>query len=128
MKEIQPADVAQPASNYALAVHLPAGGERLIIAGQVGNRADGTTADGFDAQMEQTYANVFAILREAGFAKTDLVRCVVYVTEPGRVAAYRDIRDRMLDGHRCPHTYIQVSGLAAPEWLCEVEAEAHKPA
>jgi len=127
MKEIQPTDVPKPGSNYAQAVVLPDGGQRLILAGQIGVRADGTVADGLEAQMEQAWANIMAILRDAGFTKEHLVRIVVYVTEPGKVGVYREVRDRVLGGHRCPNTFLEISGLATPDLKCEIEAEAQKP-
>ena len=127
MKEIQPADVPKPGSNYAQAVLLPAGGQRLILAGQIGVKPDGTVVQGIEGQMEQAWANVMAILREAGFTKEHIVRVVVYVTEPDRVGLYREVRDRVLAGHRCPNTFLEIAGLATPELKCEIEVEAQKP-
>jgi enamine deaminase RidA (YjgF/YER057c/UK114 family) len=66
------------------------------------------------------------VLQGAGFEKRHLVACRVYVTESGKVAIYRAVRDRVLDGHMCANTYLQISGLAAPEFLVEIEAEAVK--
>jgi enamine deaminase RidA (YjgF/YER057c/UK114 family) len=129
MKTINPDTIAKPASNYAHGtVHDYAGGQRLIISGQVGNRLDGTLEDGLEAQTERAFQNVFAVVEAAGFERRHLVRLVVYVTEPGRVAAYRETRDRLLEGHCCANTYIEVAGLAAPGWLVEIEAEAVKEA
>ena len=128
MKPINPVDVAKPASSYHQAVVVPAGGERLIISGQIGVRADGSVVAGLEGQMLQAWANIEAILREAGFAREHLTRIVVYVTVPGQVALYRTVRDRVLAGHKCANTYLEISGLATPDFLCEIEAEAQKPA
>ena len=35
-----------------------------------------------------------------------------------------EIAQSMLDGHRCANTYLEISALAAPEFLVEIEAEA----
>lgn len=126
MQRINPDDVIKPASQYSQAVLLPAGGERLIISGQIGVRTDGSIADGLEAQMEQAWANIFAILRAAGFEKHHLVRLVIYVTEPGQVGVYRKVRDKVLEGHLCANTYIEISGLAEAGMLCEIEGEAIK--
>lgn len=123
---IQPDTVVKPATPYAQAVHVPAGGERLIISGQIGVLPDGTIVEGLEAQLEQTWANIFALLEAADFAKTDLVRVFIYVTVPGQVGVYRVVRDRVFDGHLCANTYLEISGLASPELLCEIEAEAWK--
>ncbi len=127
MRVIQPDSVVKPASNYAQAVLLPAGGERLVISGQIGVRPDGSVAEGLEAQMEQAWTNIIELLHAAGFTKGHLVRIFVYVTVPGQVALYRAVRDRMLTGHLCANTYLEISGLASPEFLCEIEAEAQKP-
>ena len=39
----------------------------------------------------------------------------------------RQVRDTALQGHLCAATYLQVAGLASPEFLVEIEAEAVKP-
>lgn len=126
MKTINPETTAKPASNYAHGVVHPLSGERLIISGQVGNKPDGTMEEGLEAQTERAFQNVFAVLEAAGFEKHHLARLIVYVTEPGRVAVYRETRDRLLEGHCCANTYIEVPGLAAPGWLVEIEGEAIK--
>lgn len=126
MKAINPPAVVKPASNYAQAMHHKLGGERLVISGQLGLQPDGTLETGMEKQMERAWMNVFAIMQAAGFAKTDLVKAVVYVTQPGQTALYRAVRDRMLEGHTCANTYLQIAGLAAPEFLVEIEAEAVK--
>jgi 2-iminobutanoate/2-iminopropanoate deaminase len=38
--------------------------------------------------------------------------------------AYRQIRDRMLQGHAPASTYVIVAGLASPDFLTEIEIEA----
>lgn len=100
----------------------------MVISGQIGMTADGEIVDGLEAQMVQAWLNIFAILRAAGFEKEHLVRLNIYVTMPGQVGLYRAVRDRMLDGHLCANTYLEISGLAAPGLLCEIEGEAEKPA
>jgi enamine deaminase RidA (YjgF/YER057c/UK114 family) len=100
MKLFNPDATARPASNYSHGALIPAGAERLMIAGQVG------------------------IAPEAGMKKTDLVKVVVYVTQPDVTAAYRAIRDEVMEGHAPPMTYLVIAGLAAPGMLVEIEGEA----
>ena len=126
MKPINPATIVKPASNYAQAVIHANSGERLVISGQVGLAPDGTLETGTAAQMQRCWSNVFAVLAAAGFEPRHLVKCVVYVTEPGQTALYREVRDAALAGHVCAMTYVQVAGLAAPGFLVEIEAEAVK--
>lgn len=126
MKAINPENAPQPAARYAQAVVHGANAERLIISGQIGVTKDGTTLEGVKAQSEQCFTNIFAVLDGAGFKREHLVKLVMYVTQPGQTAVVREVRDRMLDGHLCCSTYIQVAGLAVPAWLVEIEAEAVK--
>jgi len=126
MRTINPTDIVKPASNYAQGVVHKAGAERVVVSGQLGLKPDGTLEAGLEAQMERAWSNVFGVLKAAGFEKRHLARCNVYVTQSGKVGVYREIRDRMLDGHTCANTYLQISGLAAPEFLVEIEAEAVK--
>ena len=65
-------------------------------------------------------------MRAGGFERQHLIRATIYVTVPGQVAVYRRVRDKMLEGHLCANTYIEISALAAPEFLVEIEAEAVK--
>ena len=74
--------------------------------------------------MERCRLNVFAILEEVGLAKSDLVKVTVFVTRSGVTGIYREIRDRMLEGHAPAATYVVISELATPELLVEIEAEA----
>lgn len=55
---------------------------------------------------------------------SDIVKIVVYDVAPGNVAAYRAVRDRMLNGHAPASTYVVVTKLASPDFLTEIEAEA----
>ncbi len=126
MQRINPDTVAKPASNYAHGIVHRAGAERLIISGQVGLRLDGTMAEGVEAQAEQAWRNVLNVAEAAGFGREHLARATTYVTEPGQVAVCRAVRDRVLEGHSCANTYLEVAGLAAPGWLVEIEAEAIK--
>ena len=126
MKTISPENIVKPASNYAQGVIHSAAAERIVISGQLGIKPDGTVEEGLEAQMERAWSNVFGVMAAAGFEKTQLIRATIYVTLPGQVSLYRKIRDRLLNGHLCANTYLEISALAAPEFLVEIEAEAVK--
>ena len=126
MKILNPETVVKPASNYAQGVVHGAGAERIVVSGQLGLRPDGTLEAGLEAQMERAWSNVFAVMAAGGFEREHLLRATIYITVAGQVAVYRKVRDRMLQGHRCANTYLEISALAAPEFLVEIEAEAVK--
>jgi enamine deaminase RidA (YjgF/YER057c/UK114 family) len=126
MKLLNPETVVKPASNYVQGVVHGATAERIVISGQLGLRPDGTLEVGLEAQMERAWSNLFAVMTAGGFDREHLIRATIYVTMTGQVAVYRKIRDRMLAGHLCANTYLEISALAAPEFLVEIEAEAVK--
>lgn len=126
MKFINPDTIVKPASKYSQAVKLKTAKRRLVISGQVGMKPDGTMETSTRAQMERAWTNLVAVLADAGFEKTHLVKITVFVTEPGQTGLYREIRDRALAGHCCAATYLQVAGLASPDMKVEIEAEAVK--
>ena len=123
---LNPSTVIAPASRYSQAVEHRLGGRRLVISGQLGLRPDGTLAEGLEAQMEVAWDNLVAILRDAGMGVNDLVKVTVYVTVPGSVGPFRTIRDAKLAGHAPACTYLEIAGLARPEFLVEIEGEAVK--
>ena len=125
-QSINPPTVAKPQSNYAQAVVHKSGGERIVVSGQLGVRPDGTLEETFEAQADRAWRNVLDILKAAGFEPAHLVKVTTFVTEPGRTATARAVRDRMLGGHACASTYLQIAGLAREGFLIEIEAEAVK--
>lgn len=124
IERLNPGTVPQPASAYVQAVAHSANARRLVISGQIGMTANGKLLDGMEAQLRQCWANLFAVMKAAGFEKRHLVKSVIYVTAPGVIGLSRKLRDEAMGGHTSASTYVQVAGLASPEILCEVEGEA----
>jgi 2-iminobutanoate/2-iminopropanoate deaminase len=116
--------IAQPSAQYSHGVAHSARARRLLISGQVGVRPDGTIAKSLEEQMEVAWDNLIEVLREGGMAVTDLVKVVTFATAPGSVALARRIRQKKLGQHAPASTYLEVAGLASPEFLFEVEGEA----
>ena len=121
---LNPPAVAAPNSQYSHGVEHRIGGRRLVISGQVALRPDGTLADGIEAQLGQCWDNLVAVLHAAGMEVTDLVKVTIFVTVPGAIAMSRRIREEKLNGHAPAATFLQVAGLARPDFLAEIEGEA----
>ena len=119
-----PPTVIAPASRYSQGAEHALSGRRLLVSGQIGMRPDGTLAEGLVAQMEVAWDNLIAVLSDAGFAVNDLVKVTVYVTVPGSVGPYREVRDAKLAGHAPACTYLEIAGVARPDFLTEIEGEA----
>jgi 2-iminobutanoate/2-iminopropanoate deaminase len=122
-KTVATPNAPQPFSNYSQAVETPADARILHISGQVGNFVDGELPSDSVKQHEQAWLNLFAILEAAGMSKTDLVDILAVVNDHDQVAIYREVRDRMLEGHQCASTML-VCGLASPDWKVEIAAKA----
>ena len=123
---LNPASVAAPSSQYSHGVEHHLRGRRLVISGQVALRKDGTLAEGLEAQLSQCWDNLIEVLREAGMDVTDLVKATIFVTVPNAIAISRRVREEKLKGHAPASTFLQVAGLARPDFLAEIEGEAVK--
>jgi 2-iminobutanoate/2-iminopropanoate deaminase len=119
-----PRRIAPPGSRYSHGVAHSARAHRLVISGQVGIRPDGSVAKDLEEQMEVAWDNLIEVLREGGMGVSDIVKITTFVTAPGSVALARKVRQRKLGLHAPASTYLEVAGLASPEFLFEVEAEA----
>jgi enamine deaminase RidA (YjgF/YER057c/UK114 family) len=121
---LNPATIAAPSSQYSHGVEHGLGGRRLVIAGQVALRRDGTLPEGVEAQLGQAWDNLIAVLHAAGMEVTHLVKVTIFVTVPNAIAVSRRIREQKLGGHAPAATFLQVAGLARPDFLVEIEGEA----
>ena len=119
-----PKTIAAPASAYAQGLCVEGATRWLTISGQVGVRLDGTMAGDSEAQMEECWNRIFAVLDDARMSKLNIVKVTVFLTRAEDVILYRDVRDRNLEGHVAASTLLVVSGLADPDWLVEIEAIA----
>ena len=127
LKRHNPATVVEAfGGGYSQALEIPPGARLLFTAGQVGMAPDGTTADGFAAQADQTWANILALLAEGGMGVDDIVKITGYIVGHENFPAYAAARKKALGGVRPASTAIIVPALALPEWVVEIEAVAAK--
>lgn len=104
-------------------------GNTVYLRGQVGSDFDGNTIGAGDpaAQAEQAMKNVRQLLEEAGAELGDVVKIVVYITDPAwREPVYRVI-GRWLKGVFPVSTGLVINGLARPEWVMEIDVTAVIP-
>jgi 2-iminobutanoate/2-iminopropanoate deaminase len=119
-----PSNVPKPTSRYSQGIAHSTIYKRLVISGQIGVTAEGHLVKGLEAQMEQAFDNLLHILEAAQLDKSHLVKITVYVTVPGSVALYRRVRENKLGSMAPCATYLEIAGLATPEYLVEIEGEA----
>jgi 2-iminobutanoate/2-iminopropanoate deaminase len=123
LRRHNPASIA-PSVNYSHGIEAPAGARLLGIAGQVGRDADGHIPDGIEAQATLAWANVKAVLAEAGMEMSDIVHYFSILVRREDSASYDKARVAALGDARPASTKIYISGLAQPQLLCEVQAFA----
>jgi enamine deaminase RidA (YjgF/YER057c/UK114 family) len=105
---------------YAQAVKV---GETAYLSGQLGHDENGVLADGMEAQMRQTYANIQTLLARFGMTTDDVVEEVLYVLDTNAAFAARKKLGKEVypDPMRIPSTLIGVVGLALPQQLIEIK-------
>lgn len=126
LKPHTPSTIAPPAALYVHGMEVPANARWLLISGQVGVHADGRVGRDAREQAEIIWSNIETILKSAGMALSDIAKLTTYATAPEHLKPLREVRERVLDGHRPASTLLLVAGLAQPAWLVEVEVVAAK--
>ena len=124
LRRIMPKTVSPPLANYSHAVEVPRDARLLFLAGQVGIAPDGTVPTSCADQAELCFANILAILAEAGMGPGDLVRLNTYLTDLADRPAYGAVRDRHVAAPPPASTLVIVRALARPELKIEIEAIA----
>jgi enamine deaminase RidA (YjgF/YER057c/UK114 family) len=122
---INPSSLVKP-TGYTHVVIAP-DGRTVYIAGQVAfDSAGKVVGEGdFAAQAEQVYRNLERALQSVGGSMADLVKTTTFVTDIKHVSSLRDVRARRLSKNQPPaNTLLEVSSLARPEFLIEIEAVA----
>ncbi|MGH3350318.1 MAG: RidA family protein [Nocardioides sp.] len=124
MDFLTPEDLPAPAGYSHLVITDP--GARLVVtSGQVGISADGTVADGWEAQTRQTFVNLGIALAAAGATWADVVKLTYFVIATDELPLIRSVRDEFVDTDGPPaSSLVQVAGLFRPDVLIEIEATA----
>lgn len=114
----------RPRSPFSRAVRV---GETLYLSGQIGNRPDGTLAEGLAEQARQTMANIASVLADLGLGMEAVVKCTVMLADMSQWHAFNAAYLEFFPADRLPaRSAFGSNGLAAGA-LCEVECIAHMP-
>jgi enamine deaminase RidA (YjgF/YER057c/UK114 family) len=115
---------------FSRALEAPAG-RTVYFSGQVPTDAGGATVGEGDmaAQADVCFAKIRAMLEAAGGTMNDVVKVNLFVTDMSRIDEVRRTRETYFTEAPFPAmTGVEVSALANPAWLIEVEAVAVIPA
>lgn len=129
LKTHNPPTIMAPAGAYSHGISVPPGARLLFIAGQVGTDVSGRTGQTILEQAQIAWANLRAVLNEAGMGVENLVKITVFYTadvemNDGLRAALNSLRIAVLGQHWPASTAVFVSRLMRPEWKIEIEAVA----
>lgn len=114
----------EDAYGYTHAIRI---GDRLMISGAVSmDDAGNPTAVGdLAGQMRNCYRDIGTILRHYGCDFGDVVVENVYTTDMAGMLEAAGSRAEVYGSRYPTGTWVEVKGLALPEFMIEIEVEAH---
>lgn len=124
MKYLTPGTIKPPFAKYSHGVEVPAGKRLVLCSGQLGIGPDDSVPTDATDQARLCFANIAAILGEAGLGLSDIVRINAYVTDRAYLRPYMDVRDTLFEQPAPASTLMIVSGFAREEFKVEIEVIA----
>jgi enamine deaminase RidA (YjgF/YER057c/UK114 family) len=120
-KTVQPKTLNDPRPRYSQGI-LNEGGKLLFVAGQTASDQAGNVVGKGDirAQTKQVFANLKAVLEEAGGTLDDLVMTTTYITVREYREGYNEVRRGLYKKDPPTSTLVIVKGLAHPDYLIEI--------
>ncbi len=129
VRHSNPSGMTQPTA-YSQVVEVNGPHCLVFVAGQTGVDASGKAAQGFRAQAVQVFENIKTALGSVGGSMDNVVRLVTYMTDLEQNAdAYREVRASFFPNKSAlpASTLLQITRLANPSYLIEVDATAILP-
>jgi 2-iminobutanoate/2-iminopropanoate deaminase len=113
-------------ARYTQVVTVSGTGKMIFVAGQLARDAHGICVGKGDmrAQIEQVGENIKICLEAAGATLADIVKTNTYVTDYEEFSKHGDMRMRYFGPATPTSTTVQISRLADPEAMIEIEAIA----
>jgi reactive intermediate/imine deaminase len=102
-------------------------GDLLFVSGQGAADPGGggpVAAGDFDAQAERAFANLSRVLEQGGSSLADVAKVTIFLTDMGNFGKIVRLRERYFTPPYPADTIVEVSSLANPDWLLEIEAIA----
>ena len=111
---------------YSQAIKVTGAQTILFLAGQVAYAPDGNAAHkgDFTGQARAVFGAVKALVEAGGGTLDNVVKITTYVTDVSNRPAFRAVRDEFFGKKGPASTMIEVSKLAHPDYLIEIEAIA----
>ena len=101
-------------------------GELLFVSGQasVDQNAQLVGEGDFDAQAEQTFRNLQRVLEAGGSSLANVVKVTIFLTDMSNFEKIVELRGKWFAPPYPADTIVEVSSLAFPELMIEIEAIA----
>jgi 2-iminobutanoate/2-iminopropanoate deaminase len=108
-------------------VHAIRVGDRLMISGAVSMDDQGrpTAVGDLRQQMQNCYADLGKVLTHYGCTFADVVVENIYTTNMRSFLELAEYRTSVYGARFPTGTWLEVKGLALPEFMIEIELEAH---
>jgi enamine deaminase RidA (YjgF/YER057c/UK114 family) len=129
VRHSNPSGMTQPTA-YSQVVEVTGPHRLVFVAGQTGVDASGKAAPDFRVQAVQAFENIKTALASVGGSMDNVVRLTTYMTDLEQNAdAYREVRASFFANKSAlpASTLLQVTRLANPSFLIEVDATAILP-
>ena len=98
----------------------------IFTSGQLPMTADGDlVAGGIEAQTEQVFRNIEAVLAAAGASLAQVVKATVFVKDLNDFASLNAVYERAFAGHKPARSTVEVARLPR-DVLVEIEVVARK--
>jgi 2-iminobutanoate/2-iminopropanoate deaminase len=117
--------VFDPAT-YSQGVKVTQAQTMLFLSGQVAYTADGGVAfrGDFKAQARGAYEAIKALVESQGGTMANVIKITTYLTDMHYRADLALIREEFFGKKGPASTLIEISRLAHPDWMIEIEAIA----
>lgn len=98
----------------------------IVVSGQasISARGDVLHVGDFQSQTRLTFENLNAVLEASGACLCHIVKLSVFVTDMSNLETYGSVQSDFFPGEKPAQTLVQVSALALPEMMIEVEGIA----
>ena len=116
----------EKAYGYTHAIRI---GDDLKISGAVSMDDEGNpTATGdLEQQMKNAYSDLDKVLKHYGFTFDDVIVENVFTTDMAKFLEVAGYRSSIYTKQFPTGSWLEVKGLALPEFMIEIELEAHRP-
>ena len=101
-------------------------GDLVFVSGQAALTLEGEIVgvDDFDAQAQQAFQNLADVLAAAGSSLAQVVKVTIYLTDMSYFERVVALRERFFTPPWPADTLVEVSALALPELMIEIDATA----